>query len=100
MIRTDPDQSRARPALIRISSYRRTAFLYELAATRERGYSIDDGEFEDYVNCIGVPVRDASGSVLASISITALKARADLTALREPLPSLLETADPIAKELG
>jgi DNA-binding IclR family transcriptional regulator len=100
LIRTDPDQSRSRLALIRISSCRGTAFLHELAATRERGYSIDDGELEGYVNCIGVPVRDASGSVLASVSIMALKARADLTALRETRPSLLETADPIAKELG
>ena len=75
-------------------------FLAELGATRERGYAVDDGEFEDYVNCVAAPVRDASGQTVAAVSVTALKARADLTALRDLVPALLGTADSISKELG
>ncbi len=78
----------------------RDAFLAELGATRERGYAVDDGEFEDYVNCVAAPVRDASGQTVAAVSVTALKARADLTALRDLVPALLGTADSISKELG
>lgn len=75
-------------------------FLRELSATRKRGWSIDDGEFEDFVNCIGAPVRDSTGAVTAAVSVTALKARANLTALEELVPPLLETADTISRELG
>jgi DNA-binding IclR family transcriptional regulator len=41
----------------------------DLRAIRTRGYSIDDEEFEDGLRCIGAPVRDASGLVIAAISI-------------------------------
>jgi DNA-binding IclR family transcriptional regulator len=41
----------------------------DLRAIRMRGYSIDDEEFEEGLRCIGAPVRDVSGAVIAAISI-------------------------------
>jgi DNA-binding IclR family transcriptional regulator len=76
------------------------AFQQELAEIRERGWAIDNGEFEDFVNCIAVPVRGATGAVFAAVSVTALKAQADLTDLQRLLPDLRHTADTISKELG
>jgi DNA-binding IclR family transcriptional regulator len=72
----------------------------ELAAVAERGWSVDDGEYEDYVNCVAMPVRDASGQVTAAVSITALKARATLEDLERLLPRLTEVTTTISKELG
>ncbi|MFD7294853.1 IclR family transcriptional regulator [Streptomyces sp. NPDC059897] len=77
------------------------AYRTALGETRTRGWAVDDGEYEDFVNCVAVPVRDSSGEVVAAVSVTALKARADLGALEsDVLPDLMTTADTISKELG
>ena len=77
------------------------AYRRVLAEVRERGFAVDDGEYEDYVNCLAAPVRDSGGAVVAAVSVTALKARADLNALTVTvLPDLLTTAETISKELG
>src|SRR5882724_2291520 len=41
----------------------------ELRAIRQRGYAVDDEEIEEGLRCIGAPVRDHSGRVVASMSI-------------------------------
>ncbi|MGH7819278.1 MAG: IclR family transcriptional regulator, partial [Candidatus Binatia bacterium] len=46
-----------------------SALRRELDAVRERGYSVDNEEIEEGLVCVGAPVRDYSGSVVASISI-------------------------------
>ena len=48
---------------------RRKDIEADLAATRERGYSINRGEFRAGVCGIAVPVRDRSGGVVAAIGI-------------------------------
>ncbi|MDI5972308.1 IclR family transcriptional regulator [Streptomyces sp. SL13] len=78
----------------------RDAYLAQLADVRARGWAVDDGEFEDYVNCVAMPIRDASGEVTAAVSVTALKARAGLPELHQLLPALGEAASAISKELG
>lgn len=76
------------------------AFRAELDITRERGWAADAGEYEDYVNCVAMPLRDANGAVVASVSVTALKARADLHELQKLLPELEEVTTSISKEMG
>ncbi|MDV3124230.1 IclR family transcriptional regulator [Mycobacterium sp. 21AC1] len=75
-------------------------FVAQLRTTRDNGFAVDDGEFEDYVNCIAMPIRDATGEVLAAVSVTALKARADLESLTRLLPDLGRAVTTISKELG
>lgn len=41
----------------------------ELAATRERGYAVDEQEREIGVSCIAAPVRDWQGDVVAAVSV-------------------------------
>jgi IclR family transcriptional regulator, KDG regulon repressor len=41
----------------------------ELAGIRDRGYSVDNEEYDEGLRCIGAPVRDSSGRVVAAIGI-------------------------------
>jgi len=45
-------------------------FKKELMKCREKGYSIDRGEFLDGTDCISAPIFDFSGKAVASISIS------------------------------
>jgi DNA-binding IclR family transcriptional regulator len=45
------------------------AYRTELAKVRNLGFAVDDEEFEDGLRCIGAPVRDHTGKVVAAISI-------------------------------
>lgn len=78
----------------------RDQFDAVLEVVAERGWSTDDAEYEDYVNCVAMPIRDMSSRVVAAVSITALKARADLDALKTLLPELRTVTENISKELG
>jgi DNA-binding IclR family transcriptional regulator len=75
-------------------------FEEELALTRARGWAEDNGEFEEVINCVAVPVRDSRGLVRNAISLTALQALASLETLRESVPRLLATAEAISREYG
>lgn len=46
----------------------RAALESELAAVRARGWAADDGEFEPGVHCVGAPVFDREGRIVAALS--------------------------------
>jgi DNA-binding IclR family transcriptional regulator len=75
-------------------------FEASLEQVRRQGWATDNAELESYVNCIAAPIRDGAGQVIAAVSVTALRAIADLGALQALLPQLLETTTGISKELG
>lgn len=72
----------------------------DLDRIKERGWGLDDGEFEEFVNCIAVPVSNSTGDIVAGISITSIKVIASLTDLTKFMPSLQQTASAISRELG
>lgn len=76
------------------------ALLADLAATRDRGWAEDDGEYEDFVACVAVAIRDHTGAVRASVSITALTALASLDVLRTDVPRLRSVAEAISHDWG
>lgn len=78
----------------------RDALEAELAQIRRRGWAVDDGEFEDFVNCVAAPVWDSTGQVTGAVSITSLKVIAPLAELTTLVPALQETTDSISRELG
>ena len=74
--------------------------LEELASIRSRGYALDNQECEYGVRCVAAPVRDYTGRVSASISMTAPLPRMTDERIDEILPSLLKAAAEISGQMG
>lgn len=74
------------------------AFLAEVALTRQRGWGLDDQEHEPGIRCIGAPLRDFTGKIVASLSVSG----AGITPDRDGEVSRLvvEAAQVISKRLG
>lgn len=49
----------------------RARLAVHLAETRDRGWSVDEGEHQPGLRCVGAPIRDQSGRVFAAISVSA-----------------------------
>lgn len=72
----------------------------ELAATRERGYAVDHEERRVGMVCVGAPIRDHSGTVVAAISVTGTVLRMPPEFQREVALRVLEAANRISFRLG
>ncbi|WP_082505962.1 IclR family transcriptional regulator [Deinococcus sp. Leaf326] len=76
-----PQEARARIALAELKAYTphtlttAEALGTELARVAAHGYALDDEEREVGVRCLAVPVRGASGAVVAALSVSAPSAR-------------------------
>ena len=76
----------------------RDEFLAELARVREQGWAHDREENENSINCIGAPVRSASGRAVAAVSVPHI-VLADAQLL-ELLPALLTVTEKISRDCG
>src|SRR5690606_27454823 len=76
------------------------AFTRELAEIRARGWSEDDAEYEDFINCIGAPIFGFGDRVVGGISLTTLRAMVPMEQLREFVPALRECAQAISQANG
>lgn len=63
------------PAATPHSIRSRTALARDLAETRERGYSVDRQEAVIGVCCVGAPIRDHQGRLVAAVSISTIRDR-------------------------
>ncbi|MBW8762426.1 MAG: IclR family transcriptional regulator [Microbacterium sp.] len=77
----------------------RGALDAELDVISGRGWAVDDSEFEDFVNCVAVPIRGPMG-VVGALSLTAVRAVQDLDELAVRIPLLQRAAAQIAREVG
>ena len=68
----------------------------ELEATRQRGYGLDDEEFEVGVRAIAAPIRDIDGNVIAAMSIPGPSNRLTPERIPEIAQALLEAADAVS----
>jgi DNA-binding IclR family transcriptional regulator len=77
------------------------ALLANLKDVAERGIALDLEEWELDVRCVGAPIRDYTGRVVASISITAPTVRMSMERIeREIIPLVVKTAGQISYRLG
>ena len=72
----------------------------DLAATRERGYAIDNCEHEIWTRCVAAPIRNASGHVFAAVSVTGGADRMTDKKLSDLAPLVMQTADTISRQIG
>jgi len=84
------------PAYTKTTLASEKALLEELAKVRKRGYAFDNEEAEKGVSCIGAGIRDADGTLIAGLSISAPSERFDRTWAQK----VKETADAISAAFG
>jgi DNA-binding IclR family transcriptional regulator len=71
-----------------------------LAKVRELGYAVDDGENEDDTRCVGAPIFDYTGEVIAAISLSAPATRMSDAQLAEVAQEVTAAAAAISHSLG
>ncbi len=79
---------------------RKADLLRELAEVRRRGYALDDEEMEANLCCVGVPIRDHTGRVMAALSVAMPKMRFKAAMIPEWVRLLGETGGQISRHLG
>ena len=76
------------------------AFLEELKQIRERGYSINKGEWRRSVRGVAAPIFDHCGRAVAAIGISGPAHRLSLELLEELAPTVKSAAAEISSQLG
>ncbi len=76
------------------------AFRKELAQIRRCGYSVDRAEQFEGVHCVGAPVMDQSGSVVAALWISGASISLSAKMFKEYGPIVREHAQRISARLG
>ncbi|TFD54678.1 IclR family transcriptional regulator [Cryobacterium sp. Hh11] len=71
----------------------------ELEIIKKQRWAADDREFEDFVNCVAVPIHSSMG-VVGALSVTAIRMVQNLHQLKAHLPLMQQTASLISRELG
>ncbi|MBW2039651.1 MAG: IclR family transcriptional regulator [Deltaproteobacteria bacterium] len=79
----------------------REKFLQHIKEIREKGYAVDNEEYERGVKCVGVPVWDYTQNVVAGISVAGPAFRLTKEVLEKKIiPAILEAGREISKRLG
>ena len=75
--------------------------LEHLALVKQQGYAVDDEENEVGIRCVGAPVRNDRGKVIAGISISGPTVRMSLERIhRELKTEVMKTAAEVSSRLG
>jgi len=76
------------------------ALQNELTQTRQRGYSLDTGEHEANTYCIGAPIFDQRGRVIAACSISGSSPNIVTDGLADLSAQVMHTAEEISRRMG
>lgn len=77
-----------------------TVFRRHLAEVRRKGYAVDDEEGEFGSRCVGAPIFDHTGAVVASISVAAPVQRMSRRQTARLAPLVIAAAQNISHDLG
>ncbi len=76
------------------------ALLAELGRIRSQGYAVENEEGELGVRCVGAPIRDEAGLVVAAISVTGVLSQIPTEGIADIAMEVMAAADGAARELG
>jgi IclR family acetate operon transcriptional repressor len=76
------------------------AFRRELDRIRSQGYAVDDEELEEGVRCVAAAVRDESGQVVASLSISGPVTRMGDRQVQDIIPEVMDCGRKLSARLG
>jgi len=76
------------------------AWVEKMSKYAAGGYSFDLEENEDRVRCVGAPVRDDSGEIVAAVSVSSVAQYMTDSRMAELIVTVTDTADAISRELG
>ena len=76
------------------------ALIDELDSYRPIGYVVDNEEYIIGVRCIGVPVRDVTGKIVAALGVSAPLTRMPDEKFSEVAKTVIQVASAISKGLG
>ena len=77
-----------------------SALRTELERIRRRGYAVDDEEAEEGLRCIGAPIRDYTGNVVAALSIAGPVFRIQKGKVAVYARAVTAAADNLSADLG
>ena len=89
-----------------MASYTRTTttdvdrLLAELADIREQGFAVDDEEYDEGLRCVGAPIRDHTGRVVAALGIGGPVTRVTPERVDELARLVINAADGLSRRLG
>jgi len=78
----------------------RKKFMEELKRVRTQGYAFDHSEHEEDAECIGAPIMDHLGHVIAAISISGPQKKIGTPQERQFINGVVEAASLISSKLG
>ena len=78
----------------------RDALLRAIAEVRRTGIAYDDGEFDEEIRCVAVPVFDFAGRVAGAVGISGAVWRLSLQSLQAKAEQVREAARSISAQLG
>ncbi|ABK70924.1 IclR family transcriptional regulator [Mycolicibacterium smegmatis] len=108
VILADLPDAELRPFVATMDFTRRTpntittpeAFLAEIDKVRAQGWAQDREENEPSINCIGVPIRGASGRVVAAVSVSVPNVVLPFEEVLDLLGPLQEVGERISRDCG
>jgi DNA-binding IclR family transcriptional regulator len=74
--------------------------IKELGEIRKRGYALDQREYEEDVECIGAPIKDHQGNVIAALSISGPQRKVNTPSEKVYVGHVVEAAGIISSKMG
>jgi len=77
-----------------------TEWIGMMRQYRDGGYAYDLGENEPSIRCVAAPIRDATGRIVASVSVSSTQAYMNPDRMTALIPEVQAAAQAISAELG
>lgn len=88
------------PGFTRNTITTKPMLVKEIETVRQSGYAVDDEERENGLRCLGAPVRDSSGEVVAAVAIAGPVFRITRDRIDQLSAMLMATAQDISVAMG